>query len=563
MAEDSIHSPGGPESENDGADRHLPVARVRATPWRGWVWSVPLAAMILLGFLAIRTWLFWGPTVTVTFPAVHGLNPNGTSVFYKGVRIGSLQTVELANHGHSVKATLAMVSDVSDLLRKGTEFWIRQPNIFSGDLAAVISGPEIEMIPGHGPTTDKFQGLLHRPDIQPNLPGTTFIVDAHRLGNLHHGSKVLYHGLVVGELLGWSYNPKRNDIQLKVFVRTPFDRRVSGRVRFWRKGIFNLRFQAGGLHINLPPLASILQGAIAFDTARGAPPASRPAAFRLYSSRTMALRNFSGPSAIFAAHFTGSAAGLHVGAPVNLDGMPVGQVRSTRLQYNPERHSMRVSVTFALYPNRFGIHAPARQPQSTIAAFDKMLAQLVGRGLRAQLNSSNPLLGGQHIALVVAGKPGSAVLNTSEKIPEIPTVSGSSLSGLIASLKQITEHANKIPLEEIGQNLKNLSARLNALAASPEIRKSLDHLDKTLANAQVITGNARGQVEPTITSLRHAADAAATMATTITRITGGAPQTQADVQNLVAELTRTARAIRTLANYLDRHPEALIQGRSK
>jgi len=565
MAEDQESSDrtGGSKAENDRSERNLPVAHVRATPWRGWIWSVPLAAMILVGFLAVRTWLFWGPTVTVTFPEVHGLNPRGTSVIYRGVQIGTLETLELTDHGHDVKATLSMDSSVAGLLRKGTKFWINQPDIFSGDLAGLISGPDIEMMPGRGNPTRKFQGLLHPPDIEPDLPGTTFTVDTRRLGNLHRGSQVLYHGLTVGELLGWSYDADRGKIQLKVFIHTPFDRLVTGRVRFWRQGAFNIAFHGSGLNVDIPPLAGILKGAIAFDTARRAPPAPIPAFYHLYSDKAGALDAFFGPSVMFATRFTGSAAELHGGAPVKLDGMPVGQVCTVSLQYDPQQQRMTVPVTFALYPKQFGIHTGANQSRSSTAVLDKMMAQLVDRGLRAQLTSSSLLLGGKEISLVMAGKAGGQILRTAANIPEIPAVSGGGFTELIASINRISSKINNIPLEDIGQNLKKLSARLNALAASPEIRESLAHMDKTLGNAQAITGSLRGRILPTVISIRKTADAAAVMAKTITRITGGGPDTQEDLQHLVAELTRTARAVRSLANYLNRHPEALIQGRSR
>ena len=108
-----------------------------------------------------------------------------------------------------------------------------------------------------------------------------------------------------------------------------------------------------------------------------------------------------------------------------------------------------------------------------------------------------------------------------------------------------------------------MSQQLNRLAASPEITQSMAHLDKTLDNAQAITGNARGRVGPAITSLRDAAVAAAEAARTITNVTGGSLDSQQNIRRLVGELTRTARAIRTLANYLSRHPESLLQGRSR
>lgn len=551
------------KEENNSKDGDLPIARIHGTPWRGWIWSVPLAAMILIGFLAVRTWIFEGETVTVIFPEVRGLNPKATSVFYKGVQIGTLETVNLVNHDKNVAVTLTINSSASALLRKGTRFWIQQPDILNGDLAGLISGPDIQMIPGQGAPASKFQGLLHRPDIIPSRPGRMFIVAARRLGNLHHGSRVSYRGLEVGKLLGWTYNAHDNQVKLKVFIRAPFDHLVNANARFWRVGSLSVRSGMGGLNFNIPPLSSLLNGAIAFDTVTRNRRVEIPAAFHLYSNRNSALHGPNGPSVIFASQFSGPAAGLQPGSPVEINGITVGQVRTIGLQYNSDSQMMTVPVTFALYPEKFGIPVSGPKSQSPVIALKKLLAQLVNRGLRAQLNSSNPLLGGEEISLVMIGKKGKHDLDLSVKSPEIPSTGAGGISGIIASVNEITKHLNRVPLEQIGRNFRALSARLNALAASPKIMESITHLDKTLANAQSITTNARGHIEPTIASLRNAAQAAATMAKTITRVTGGGPDSQADIKNLVSELTRTARAIRTLANYLDRHPGALIYGRSK
>ena len=191
------------------------------------------------------------------------------------------------------------------------------------------------------------------------------------------------------------------------------------------------------------------------------------------------------------------------------------------------------------------------------------MAALVSTGLRAQVESSNPLLGGMRLGLIMAGKPGEKTLKLTSDAPEIPTIPAGGLAGLLASANTIATKINAIPLQQIGQNLRMLSQQLNRLAASPEITQSMAHLDKTLDNAQAITGNARGRVGPAITSLRDAAVAAAEAARTITNVTGGSLDSQQNIRRLVGELTRTARAIRTLANYLSRHPESLLQGRSR
>lgn len=549
-------------SQGDAADRNLPTAHIRATPWRGWIWSVPLAAMILVGFLAIRTWLITGPTVTVIFPEVEGLNPHATGVFYRGVRIGRVEDTNLSAHGTQVTVKLSIDASAAALMHKETKFWISQPNILNGDLAGLISGPEIDMLAGGGPPAHTFHGLLRPPNLVPVRPGTTFAVEAVRLGNLHAGSMVLYRGMPVGEVLGWSYDAAEDRIHLSVFVRSPFDRRVTPATRFWRQGSFALAMTGGGVNLSIPPLQDILRGAIAFDQVGKKRGDQTPASFTLYADAHDARHVLSGPAVAFSASFDGSVGGLRAGAPVMLADRLVGRVLTVGLRYDAQRRRLVVPVTFVVYAHRLGLASRKGEAPAPTAVRTAMAA-LVSTGLRAQVESSNPLLGGMRLGLIMAGKPGEKTLKLTSDAPEIPTIPAGGLAGLLASANTIATKINAIPLQQIGQNLLILSQQLNRLAASPEITQSLAHLDKTLDNAQAITGNARGRVGPAITSLRDAAVAAAEAARTITNVTGGSLDSQQNIRRLVGELTRTARAIRTLANYLSRHPESLLQGRSR
>ena len=205
---------GGPETDGEG----LPLAHVRSTPWRGWIWSVPLAAIILVGFLILRTWVMAGPVVHVTFADASGLNPRGTGVFCRGVQVGQLERVALTHHGRQVVATLSMDGSAVPFLRQGTRFFIQQPDLLAGNLAGLISGPIIVMLPGKGPPSRRFSGLLHAPSLTPSGPGKIVELTVRRLGSLQRGAPVLYHGLTTGNVLGWRYDPRHHAIDISATI---------------------------------------------------------------------------------------------------------------------------------------------------------------------------------------------------------------------------------------------------------------------------------------------------------------------------------------------------------
>jgi paraquat-inducible protein B len=71
------------------------------------------------------------------------------------------------------------------------------------------------------------------------------------------------------------------------------------------------------------------------------------------------------------------------------------------------------------------------------------------------------------------------------------------------------------------------------------------------------------QIEPLIKSLRQAAEAAQSTLEQASNVLGSNAAQTPDLPRLMQELTDAARSIRTLADYLDRHPEALIRGKQK
>src|SRR5687768_14705288 len=85
----------------------LPVRR-RRWPSR-LVWLVPLVAALIGGFLAVRTVLSHGPTITIRFDTAEGLEPGKTRIKYKSVDVGVVNSVTLAEDraGILVRASMS------------------------------------------------------------------------------------------------------------------------------------------------------------------------------------------------------------------------------------------------------------------------------------------------------------------------------------------------------------------------------------------------------------------------------------------------------------------------
>jgi paraquat-inducible protein B len=251
--------------------------------------------------------------------------------------------------------------------------------------------------------------------------------------------------------------------------------------------------------------------------------------------------------------FKGDVGTLKDGAPVTLRGFPVGEIVGVRLAADLQTGSLSAPVVIALDPARFHIAGAAGLTPK--AAMTGLLAKLVARGLRAQLSLDPPLIGNPQVTLAMTDNAPSAQLATTGAYPEIPTSENAGISAFIAKV-------GRLPIDRIGANVRSITDHIDRLVSSPQLKDSIAHLDRTLAQLDKTMRQAGPQVAPAIADLRKAAGEIDATAAEARKLVGGnAAAPNGNLQQSLRELTDAARAVRSLADYLDRHPEALIQGR--
>jgi ABC-type transporter Mla subunit MlaD len=98
--------------------------------------------------------------------------------------------------------------------------------------------------------------------------------------------------------------------------------------------------------------------------------------------------------------------------------------------------------------------------------------------------------------------------------------------------------------------------------SSPELKDSLAHLHSTLTSIDKLLGDVQPQIGPLVGKLHDAAAELSGTATALRQIVeSGGPSGDASLSDAIRQITEAARSIKTLTDYLDRHPEALIRGK--
>ena len=537
-----------------------------------WIWAIPVVTLLVGVWLAWDTLSRRGPLISITFENAEGLQADQSHVRHKDVDMGLVQKVALSRDRQRVVVTVRMNHEAEPLLTDTARFWVVKPRFFAGSVSGLetfFSGPYIELLPGapNGAPERQFIGLENPPVLQSDVPGTTFLLHATRIGSISLGSPVFYRDFDVGQVLGWDIADMADSVTIHAFVRAPFDHYVHDGSHFWNASGATLQLGPKGVLLQLESLRALLLGGVAFDTppeARDTPVSGSNHAFELYTDRDAAEHASFTERIEFVAYFTGSAAGLSPGAEVTMRGLQIGQVSSVDLWYDKPTDRVVVAVRFDVEPQRI------RQLQMAGGSdLVGTLRVLVHRGLRATFGTSSLLTGQKEVALVRLPDAPPAELGTNGSALVLPTVDTGGLDDVAQSASAIMAKLNRVPFEEIGKNLDETLDGANKLVNDQQLHDAIATLQSTLAEVQALVHRTDAGIQPVLQklpALSQGLDEAVRrtnkLLSSVDSGYGGDLKFNRDTDRLMLQLTDTARSLRVLADLLARHPEALIRGRT-
>lgn len=528
------------------------------------VWIVPIfAALVAIG-IAVQRILSEGPTITIVFKAAQGVEAGKTFVKYKDVNIGQVTAVRLSSDYSQVELSAKIDKSAAGLMVEDAKFWVVEPRVtLSGvsGLGTLLSGNYIGFDRGKSDKPQRnFVGIEVPPTIT-DQPGRQFVLNASDLGSLGIGSPIYYRRLQVGQVIGYNLAADGQAMQIKAFVNAPYEKYVTPETRFWNASGVDVSLGAGGVDVRTQSLVTLLAGGLAFDTppfAVKTAPAAANTTFTLYSDQAKAMKAPEAVAAHYVLYFTESLRGLSVGAPVTWFGMPAGEVTDVGLDFDPKTLTLRGRVEVVTYPERIIARLNRKQAAEGEAievniqrrhAFIRTLVEQ--RGLRAQLRSGNLLTGQLFIALDFFPDVPKVKIDWNRDPVEMP-VTPSTVTDLEAKVSGIVAKLEKLPLEAI----------------SNDLRKALASLDQTVKDAGKTINSLDVQVTPALkTTLDEVRSALGTadkvLKNSDATLLGKDAPVQQDLRDALQEITRAARAVRVLVDYLERHPEALIRGKSE
>ena len=533
---------------------HVPTAHVRRSKF-SLVWLIPLIALAVAAYLGVSTVRSEGPTIRVTFNGGDGLVAGTTRVRHKSVELGTVETVNLTPDMQKVVVGLKMRREAAPYLTDQTRFWVVRPRLSSGSISGIetlVSGSYIEMDPGSrdGKLVSEYVGLEQPPGVRSGEPGRTYQVQGNRLGSLGPGAPVFYRDIAVGEVLGYDIGNGTGPVTVTVFVRSPYDAFVREGTHFWNASGLSVQIGNEGVHVEVASLQALLSGGVAFDTPRDMPTAKQMpdgSRFPLYRNYDEAQASGYKTRQAFLTYFESSVRGLSKGSAVEFYGLQIGTVTDIGLDFDPATAHARVRVRFEVQPERI-------EDSGTPAKTDPLEAarRLVDQGMRAQLKTSSYLTGAMVLALDFApgAPPARLVLQGSDWV--LPSTGGG-FDNILTAVSNIASKLDRLPLDEIGANLNGtLRSASGALGSIQElVRKTDTGLSPVLARLPAV-----------VMALQDAVVRAGRTFGSLDQSYGKESQFNRELERAMVQVGDTARSIRLLADFLDRHPEALVRGRA-
>ncbi|OPY66711.1 MAG: Paraquat-inducible protein B [Syntrophorhabdaceae bacterium PtaU1.Bin034] len=281
-------------------------------------------------------------------------------------------------------------------------------------------------------------------------------------------------------------------------------------------------------------------------------------------------------------YFAESVGGLNVGAPVMFRGVKVGSVSNISLQ-------LRTTDLSFVIPVEVDFEVGKVKRVGPISSSEDYLQALISKGLKAQLQAQSFVTGSLAVALdLFPDKPIRLV--GSGKYPEIPTTP--------STVEELSKRFEDIPIEDLVEKMRSAVAGIDEFVRSETTKSSMRSLDKTLKETAKTMESVNSQIGPILANVREAsglirdvsakmdqalsgeegipmqvkqtleqakkalAQAEQTMATSQEAITEGRALA-GDIDAGVDEISKAARSIRLLSDYLEAHPDAIVWGRKK
>jgi phospholipid/cholesterol/gamma-HCH transport system substrate-binding protein len=277
-------------------------------------------------------------------------------------------------------------------------------------------------------------------------------------------------------------------------------------------------------------------------------------------------------------YFSGSITGLSIGAPVKFRGVQIGEVTKIAAVFDPKTVTITIPVYIEVDPK--SLIVLGKEDGATVLSRDDFYEPLLEKGLKAQLDLESFVTGKLYVNMDFHPESPPKLLGLDPRYPEVPTI------------PSVQEEILKT-LQELPQKIIAVADGVERLVNSPAAQDSLRDVDALIRSVTREVGPLMASMRTTSDAARSAfrqgektlamkegpsAEMAASFIDAMKKASASLDQMHSTLGtyqklaepsgNLGRDLTRTlgevdaaAHSLRTLTDYLELHPEAVLKGK--
>ncbi len=277
----------------------------------------------------------------------------------------------------------------------------------------------------------------------------------------------------------------------------------------------------------------------------------------------------------YVVYFTGALDGLDVGADVTYRGVKVGSVQDIRLSYD-------AGIGDVVMPVIIRINSGKTSGKVSQQQLNESVEQMIGRGLRAQLQTPSLLTGKAIVALdLFPGQIGYVRDPSVVDLLQIPSVP-SRIDQAADLLYEIASSLKEAPVAKTLESVNRTLEAVEKILGSAELEQGVSVFAQSFANLAEITDQVQSglpvllgnlnegsdELKHAMADLRHAADTAVQTLEMVNELAGEGRRSlgqnselQYEVLQALQNLSRAGKSIQRMSESLEQQPESIIFGK--
>ena len=490
---------------NDAAP-NVPIKPVRRSLRERFsvVWLIPLVALLIALGVAWTSYSERGPLVIIAFDSASGVKAGETELRYRDITVGLVEKVTFSPSLEKVEVLVRLDKDIEEYVDGDAKFWVVRPEVSARGITGldtVLSGVFIE---GLWDTTPfgfvaYHEGLADAPLLRVGETGRQIVLRATENTTLAENTPILFKGITVGRTGKPRLVGDGTESVADAVIYSPHDTLISSSTRFWDISGFAFKIGAGGAELDFSSLASLISGGVTFETVvSGGVAVADGYTFEVYedepTARSSVFSDSSGPPLEVSVIFSENVSGLAAGAPVELAGVRIGEVKGLRGLVDEARFGdtrVRLLASLSIRPERLGL-GDAITPDEAL----EFLADRVREGLRARLATASILTGGLKIELLLLTNASPAEIERpADAAPIIPSTLAN-IKDVAATAEGVLKRVNELPIEEMLANVVSFLESAKNLIGNEELQRAPAEIVGLIEEARGVIGSEQVQALP-------------------------------------------------------------------